>query len=156
MKRVTIIAGGAATAVLAGSLLAVPALADNAATSAPSSTTTPLTATEKNAIDGFLDDHLGLAHALAARAQAWAAFLKAHPDIAAEVAKVKALPSDQRRAEARKWFADHPDARTAIRDWRSGLREQRSGLRDQRGDLRDQRRARRTDRQDQRSTSSSV
>lgn len=142
MKRVTIIAGGAATAVLAGTLLAVPALADNGSSSSSSSTTAPLTATEKGAIDGFLDNHLGLAHALASRAEAWAAFMKAHPEIAAEVAKVKALPPDERRAEVKKWLSDHPDARTAIRDWRSGLR--------------DQRQARRTDRRDQRSTSSSV
>jgi hemophore-related protein len=142
MKRLTIIAGGAATAVLAGTLLAVPALADNAPSAASGSTTTPLSATEKDAIDGFLDDHLGLAHALASRAEAWAAFMKAHPDIAAEVAKVKALPAAERRAEVRQWLADHPDARTAIRDWRSGLR--------------DQRQARRTERRDQRSTSSSV
>jgi hemophore-related protein len=142
MKRLTIIAGGAATAVLAGTLLAVPALADNPSSGASSSTTTPLTTTEKDAIDGFLDDHPVLAHALAGRAEAWAAFMKAHPDIAAEVAKVKALPAADRRAEVKKWLTDHPDARTAIRDWRSGLR--------------DQRQARRTDRRDQRSTSSSV
>jgi hemophore-related protein len=142
MKRLTIIAGGVSTAVLAGTLLAVPALADNSSSGASSSTTTPLTTTEKDAIDGFLDDHPVLAHALAGRAEAWAAFMKAHPDIAAEVAKVKAMPAADRRAEVKKWLTDHPDARTAIRDWRSGLR--------------DQRRARRTDRRDQRSTSSSV
>jgi len=142
MKRRTIIAGGAALAVLAGTLLAVPALADNGSSAAPSNASTPLTATEKDAIDGFLDDHLGLAHALAGRAEAWAAFLKANPAIAAEVAKVKALPVAARRAEVRKWLSDHPDARTAIRDWRSGLR--------------DQRQARRKDRRDRRSTSSSV
>ena len=128
MKRLTIVAGGAATAVLAGTLLAVPALADKGSSSPPSSTVAsgPLTATEQDAIDNFLDDHLLFAHALASRAQAWAAFTKAHPDIAAEIAKVKALPVDQRRAEIRQWLADHADARQAIRDWRAGLRTQRS------------------------------
>ena len=127
MKRLTIVAGGAATAVLAGTLLAVPALADKGSSSAPSRTAAagPLTATEKDAIDGFLDDHLRLAHALADRAEAWSAFTKAHPDIAAELAKVKVLPVDQRRAEIRKWLAEQPEARTAIRDYRAGLRTQR-------------------------------
>jgi hemophore-related protein len=58
--------------------------------------------------------------------------MKAHPDIAAEIAKVKALPVDQRRAEIRQWLADHPDARKAIRDWRAGLRTQRSEQRSER------------------------
>jgi hemophore-related protein len=138
MKRLTIVAGGAATAVLAGSLLTVPALADNGSSSAPSSTAAagPLSATEKNAIDGFLDDHLRLAHALASRAEAWAAFMKAHPDIAAELAKVKVLPVDQRRAEMRKWLADQPGARGAIRDWRAGLRSERSTRRSTRSSTR--------------------
>jgi hemophore-related protein len=127
MKRLTIVAGGAATAVLAGTLLAVPALADKSPSTAPSRTVAvgPLTATEKDAIDSFLGDHLRFAHALASRAKAWAVFLKAHPDIAAELAKVKALPVDQRRTEIRKWLADQPEARTAIRDYRAGLRTQR-------------------------------
>jgi hemophore-related protein len=134
MKRLTIVAGGAATAVLAGTLLAVPALADKGSSSPPSSTVAsgPLTATEQDAIDNFLDDHLLFAHALASRAQAWAAFTKAHPDIAAEIATVKALPVDQRRAEIRQWLADHPDARQAIRDWRAGLRTQRGEQRSER------------------------
>lgn len=135
MKRLTIVAGGAATAVLAGTLLAVPALADKGSSSAPSSSTAapgPLTATEKDAIDGFLDDHLLFAHALASRAEAWAAFMKAHPDVAAEISKVKALPVDQRRPELRKWLADNPEARKAIRDWRAGLRTQRDARRTER------------------------
>jgi hemophore-related protein len=142
MKRLTIVAGGAATAVLAGTLLAVPALADRGSSSGPGSTIAagPLTAAEKDAVDGFLDDHLRFAHALAARAQAWAAFMKAHPDIAAEVAKVKALPVDQRRAEIRQWLSDHPDARKAIRDWRVDRRTERT---DRRQRLRTQREQRR-------------
>jgi hemophore-related protein len=155
MKRMTIIAGGAATAILAGTLLAVPALAEGGSSSASSSTAAqgPLTATEKDAIDGFLADHLGLAHALAGRAEAWAAFLKAHPDIATEIAKVKTLPAGERRAEVKKWLSDNPDARTAIRDWRSAIRGQRQ---DQRKARRDQRQARRGDAGTASSTSSSV
>jgi hypothetical protein len=103
MKRLTIVAGGAATAVLAGTLLAVPALADKGASSAPGRTaaTGPLTATEKDAIDSFLDDHLPLAHALARRAEAWAAFTKAHPDFAAELSDWRAEVRTERRLERR-------------------------------------------------------
>jgi hemophore-related protein len=142
MKRLTIIAGTAATAVLAGTLLAVPAIAEGGDSSTPSSTaaTAPLTTKEKAAIDSFLADHPMLAHALADRAAAWDGFLKAHPDIAAEIAKVKALPAAERRAEIKKWLADHPDARTAIRDWRGDLRTQRQ---DRRQDRRSQRQDRR-------------
>ena len=138
MKRLPIIAGAAAAAVLAGTLLAVPAIAEGGSSSASSSTasTAPLTAKEKAAIDSFLADHPLLAHALADRAAAWDAFLKAHPDIAAEIAKVKALPADQRRAEIKTWLTSHPDARTAIRDWRGDLRTQRQ---DRRQDRRTQR-----------------
>jgi hemophore-related protein len=144
MKRLPIIAGAAATAVLAGTLLAVPALADNSYSSASTGTTAtaPLTTKEKAAIDGFLTDHPVFAHVLADRAAAWDAFLAAHPDIAAEIAKVKALPADQRRAEIKAWLKDHPDARAAIRDWRGDLRTQRQ---DRRQERRDQRQARRGD-----------
>jgi hemophore-related protein len=143
MKRLPIIAGAAATAVLAATLLAVPAIAQGGSPSASSSTasTAPLTATEKAAVDGFLADHPLLAHALADRAAAWDGFLIAHPDMAAEIAKVKALPADQRRAEIKKWLTSHPAARTAIRDWRGDLRTQRQ----------DRRQDRRTQRQTQRS-----
>ena len=138
MKRLPIIAGAAAAAILTGSLIAVPALADGGSSSAASSkaATAPLTASEKAAVDGFLADHPLLAHALADRAAAWDAFLKAHPDIAAEIAKVKALPVDQRRAEIKTWLTKHPDARKAIRDWRANLRTRRQ---DRRRDHRAQR-----------------
>ena len=138
MKRLPIIAGAAAAAILTGSLIAVPALAQGGSSSAGSSnaSTAPLTAREKAAVDGFLADHSMLAHALADRAAAWDAFLKAHPDIAAEIAKVKALPADQRRAEIRTWLTNHPDARKAIGDWRANLRNQRH---DRRRDRRAQR-----------------
>jgi len=127
MKRLPVIAGAAAVAILTGSLIAVPALAQGGSSSAASSSaaTAPLTASEKAAVDGFLADHPLLAHALADRAAAWDAFLKAHPDIAAEIAKVKALPADQRRAEIKTWLTKHPEARQAIGDWRAGLRNQR-------------------------------
>jgi hemophore-related protein len=142
MKRLTIIAGVAATAVAAGTLLAVPAIADNGSSGASKkpAAAAPLTATEKDAIDGFLSDHPMLAQALAGRAQAWATFVKAHPDIAAEIAKVKALPADQRRAELTKWLSDNPAARTAIKDFRDSQRTQRQGQRQDRRDQRQQRR----------------
>jgi hemophore-related protein len=131
MKRLPIIAGAAATVVLGGTLLAVPAIANNGSPAAASGTaaTAPLTAAEKQAIDGFLADHPRLGHALAERAVAWDGFLKAHPDIAAEIAKVKALPAGERRAEVKKWLSSHPEARQAIRDWRSDLRNQRQDRR---------------------------
>ncbi|MFD6159809.1 hemophore-related protein [Nocardia sp. NPDC060256] len=54
-----------------------------------------------------------------------AAFLAGHPDFAAEVAKVKALPKDQRKAEWKSYRQAHPQdvqdfktARTAIHDYR--------------------------------------
>jgi heme-binding protein len=155
MKRVPIIAGAAATAVLAATLLAVPAIADNSSAAPASSTTAtaPLTSKEKAAVDSFLAEHPLLAHALADRAAAWDGFLKAHPDIAAEVAKVTALPADQRRVEIKKWLAAHPDARTAIRDWRGELRTQRQ---DRRQERRTQRQSRRSDTGPASTTSSSV
>jgi hemophore-related protein len=138
MKRLPIIAGAAATAALAGTLIAGPALADNGSSPASTSTTTaaPLTASENAAIDRFLADHPLLAHALADRAAAWEAFVKAHPDIAAEIVKVKALPADQRRAELKAWLTSHPDARKAISDFRSNRRTQRQDRRTQRQDRR--------------------
>jgi hemophore-related protein len=155
MKRVTIVAGAAATAVLAGTLLAVPALAEGGSSAAAkgAASAAPLTTAQKDEIEGFLSDHPMLAQALAGRAEAWATFVKAHPDIAAEVAKVKALPADERRAEVKKWFADNPDARAAIRDWRSGLRDQRKENLTQR---RDQRQSRRGGAGTASSTSSSI
>lgn len=144
MKRLPIIAGAAATAVLTASLLAVPAIAQGGSSAATSSTTStaPLTTKEKAAVDSFLADHPLLAHALADRAAAWNGFVSAHPDIAAEIAKVKALPADQRRAEIKKWLTSHPDARRAIRDWRGDVRTQRQ---DRRQERRNQRQTRRDD-----------
>ncbi|WP_433657859.1 hemophore-related protein [Nocardia sp. CA-128927] len=54
-----------------------------------------------------------------------AAFLAGHPDFAAEVAKVHALPKDQRKAERTAYRQAHPqeaqdfkNARAAIHDYR--------------------------------------
>ena len=99
-----------------------------------------LTATEKEAIACVLADHPTFAPALARRAAAWEAFLAAHPAVAAEIAKVKALPADQRRAELKKWLADHPDARKAIHDWRTDARKARQGQRQDRRKARQDRR----------------
>ncbi|QIS11811.1 hemophore-related protein [Nocardia arthritidis] len=67
-----------------------------------------------------------------ARAQALAqsrsnvsAYLAGHPDVAAEVAKIKGLPKDQRKQERHEYFRSHPavanDMKAAlqpIRDYR--------------------------------------
>lgn len=45
----------------------------------------------------------GIAAARADAAPKVAAYLAGHPDVAAELAKVKALPKDQRRAELKSW-----------------------------------------------------
>ncbi|MEC3916664.1 hemophore-related protein [Nocardia sp. CDC160] len=53
----------------------------------------------------------GPAAAAAARADSApkvAAYLAAHPDVAAELAKVKSLPKDQRRAELKSWRQSNP------------------------------------------------
>ncbi|MFI6170747.1 hemophore-related protein [Nocardia sp. NPDC051052] len=59
-----------------------------------------------------------------------AAFLAGHPDFAAEIAKVRALPKDQRKAEWKSYRQAHPqeaqdfkNARAAIRDYRHACRK---------------------------------
>lgn len=54
-----------------------------------------------------------------------AAFLAAHPDFAAEIAKMRGLPKDQRKAERTAYRQAHPqeaqdfkNARAAIHDYR--------------------------------------
>ncbi|WP_369640729.1 hemophore-related protein, partial [Nocardia sp. JMUB6875] len=39
-----------------------------------------------------------------------AAYLAAHPDVAAEIAKLKSLPKDQRKAERQAWRQANPQA----------------------------------------------
>lgn len=125
---------------IVGLCLAMPALADAtsgspkpaSATTAPLSSA-PLTSAQKDDILDFLADHPRLGQALAARAQSWEKFLAAHPDIKAELAKVLALPADQRRAALQNWLAANPDAKQALKDYRQDLKEQR--LTKQRGRL---------------------
>jgi hemophore-related protein len=117
-----------------GLCLAMPALAtadshapSPASASSPSGAlrSAPLTQAQKDDILDFLADHPRLGQALAARAQGWEKFLAANPDIKAELAKVLALPADQRRAELQKWLAANPDAKQALKSYRDGLKEQR-------------------------------
>ena len=121
MKRITTVLA-AGTIGLVGFGLAVPALADTGSTS---STTTKLTEAQKQSIEDFLADHPQLAQALAGRAADWAKLIAAHPEIKAELAKVLALPADQRKAELKKWLAANPDAKQALQDYRKGQKTDR-------------------------------
>jgi hemophore-related protein len=121
MKPITsvLVAG---TVGLVGFGLAVPALAS---TGSSSSTSTKLSASQLQSIEDFLADHPRAAQALAGRAADWAKLVAAHPEIKAELAKVMALPADQRKAELKKWLAANPAAKAALQDYRGGLKEQR-------------------------------
>jgi hemophore-related protein len=123
MKRITTVLA-AGTIGLVGFGLAVPALADTGSATSTTSTT-KLTEAQKQSIEDFLADHPQLAQALAGRAADWAKLIAAHPEIKAELAKVLALPADQRRAELKTWLAANPDAKQALQDYRKGLKEQR-------------------------------
>jgi len=118
MKRITTVLA-AGTIGLVGFGLAVPALASTGPTT---STTTKLTEAQKQSIEDFLADHPRLAQALAGRAADWAKLIAAHPEIKAELAKVLALPVDQRKAELQRWLAANPDAKKALHDYRSARR----------------------------------
>src|SRR5690242_21131990 len=140
MKRMTAVLTMGSVGVV-GLCLAMPALADATsgsptsagATSSTSSTgatgsarsSAPLTQAQKDDILDFLADHPQLGQALAARAAAWEKFLAANPAIKAELAKVLALPADQRRAELQKWLAANPAAKQALQTYRQGVKEQR-------------------------------
>ena len=140
-KRLTTIAATAAGVVLTGSLVAVPALgADTSSTTPASSTAAPLTDGQRQLVDEFLTDHPGFAQALARRAKVWHEFLAAHPDFAAEIDLVLALPAGQRAGELRAWLREHPGVRHDLREMRRDLRRAR---RDARQDRRDRRQDRR-------------
>lgn len=49
------------------------------------------------------------------------AYLASHPDAAAEVAKIKALPKDQRRAEWQSYKQSHPQEAQDLRDARAAI-----------------------------------
>lgn len=55
--------------------------------------------------------------------KAVSAYLAAHPDVAAEVKKIHALPADQRAAARKAYLAAHPDVASALH----GLRAQARG-----------------------------
>ncbi|MEV6767101.1 hemophore-related protein [Nocardia sp. NPDC051030] len=66
----------------------------------------------------------GPAAAAQARADATpkvAAYLAGHPDVAAEIAKVKTLPKDQRKAEWKTWRAANPQAAQDLRTARQAV-----------------------------------
>jgi hemophore-related protein len=133
-KRVTTMAAAAAGVVLAGSLAAVPALgSDGSPATAPVMASAPLTDAQRALVDEFLADHPRLAQGLAHRAKVWHDFLAGHPDFAAEVDRVLALPVGQRRAELVSWLRDHPAVRHDLRQMRRELRQDR---RDRRQDRR--------------------
>jgi hypothetical protein len=151
MRNPTLVAvagGGLAAALALGA--AVPALASSATpgstaaatrTSASTSTSTspaaaPLTGAELVTIDRFYETHPVLGHRLVARIDAWKTFLANHPDFAAEVAKWRELPPNQRRAAERAWLADHPAVRHDVAQLRADRREFRHDLRELRRDLR--------------------
>lgn len=121
MKRIT-------AAIAAGSIgvvgfgLAVPALASAGTTSA---TTSTLTDAQTKSIEDFLADHPQLAQALAGRAAQWQKLVTAHPEIQAELTKVRALPADQRKAELKKWLDANPTAKQALQDYRQGIKATR-------------------------------
>lgn len=54
------------------------------------------------------------------------AYLSSHPDAAAEFAKIKTLPKDQRRAEMKAYAAAHPQDAQAIKDARQAVRDYRA------------------------------
>jgi hemophore-related protein len=100
--RPNLLAAGAGIAVLLA--VGVPAVA-----SAQGGSTSSTTA----AASGSASCPLRAAH------QAVAAYLAAHPDVATEVAKIRALPRDQRPAARKAYLAQHPDVATAVHDLRA-------------------------------------
>jgi len=145
--RTTTFAVSIAAAALAATVVAVPAVAapgpgtPPAVTSQQSGTVAPpLTTAQHQVIDEWLAAHPAAARTLAARAQRWKAFRVAHPELAAELDKVRALPPGQRRAELVSWLKAHPDQKAALKKWHDQLRADRQ---DRRGDRRDRREERR-------------
>ena len=51
--------------------------------------------------------------------QAIAGYVAAHPDVAEELAKLRALPKDQRAAARKAYLAQHPDVAKALQDART-------------------------------------
>ena len=95
-------AGAGITALLA---VGVPAVASAESGSTPSTGTSTATAAS--------------CPGQAAR-QSIATYVAAHPDVAVEIAKLRALPQDQRAAARKADLTQHPDVATALRDARTG------------------------------------
>lgn len=100
-----------AAGICATVALALPTVANAAGNPAP---TTPCTVGQ-------------LAAARADSAPKVAAYLQAHPDVDQALTALRGEPKDQRRADAKAYFADHRDVAAALKDARSAertLREQ--------------------------------
>jgi hemophore-related protein len=95
--RPNLLAAGAGLSVLLA--VGVPAVAYAESGSTPSTPSSPAAA--------------ATCPGQAAR-QAIAAYLAAHPDVAAEVAKIRSLPKDQRAAARKAYLAQHPDVAKAL------------------------------------------
>jgi len=108
--RPNLLAAGAGLSVLLAVGVPAVAYAGSGSTSSPSTTTA----------SASCPGH-------AAR-QAVAAYLAAHPDVAAEVAKLRALPRDQRPAARKAYLAQHPDVAKALHDARSAAGADWAGL----------------------------
>ena len=100
--RPNLLAAGAGLSVLLAVGVPAVAYAESGSTSSPTTTT---------AAAAGCPGH-------AAR-QAVTAYLAAHPDVAAEVAKLRSLPKDQRAAARKAYLAQHPDVAKALQDART-------------------------------------
>ncbi len=146
MRRTTIAAGIAAAAI-AGTALAVPAMADSttpptqlASSSAAAPGAAGLTDAQQQELDDFLAAHPKVAQALVDRIERWKTFADAHPELVAELKKVAGLPHEQRRAELSTWLTAHPDDAKAWHAFRQQVRQDRQNRREQRRERRQERR----------------
>lgn len=97
--RKSLLAAGAGVVVLAG--VGVPAVASAEGSGSTSSTTTSASCPRQDLRTAVKD------------------YLAAHPDVAAEVKKIHALPADQRAAARKAYLAQHADVATALHNLRS-------------------------------------
>lgn len=155
--RTTTFAVSIVAAALTATVVAVPAIAAPSPVTPPAATSQqnatrppPLTTAQHQVVDEWLAAHPAAAQALAARAQRWKNFRLAHPELAAELDKVAALPPAQRRAELAAWLKAHPDQKAALKQWQAQLRADRLDRREDRRDRREDRRDRREDRREAR------
>lgn len=139
-----------AASITSGGAVVLSASTTPPASNAPAPA--PLTADQQALIDQYLAAHPGRAQRLAATAARWKTFADANPELAAELAKVAALPPAQRKGELKVWFAGHPQQKEAFQTWMKQTRqdrvERRHARRDHRQDRRERRQERRENRRD--------